>query len=325
MQEMSLMIHKKKIAVLGPVGTFSDEAVKSHWGEEAELIYAKNFTEIFEKVTAGIAGTSEADIGIVPTEDSESGDVLESLDLLEEYPLYIVGELQHEVKHFLLGKETIDKLKVIGSHKKPLTHCRKYLYTNFPNLRIKEMDSTAAAAEKASKDPTFGAIGSERLAKLYNLNILASEIHDKGGNETRFLIVSPKETSLKEISRKSPVKTSIIVHTKKDKPGVLAEILNVFAKKKINLTRIVSRPEGGVIGKYNFFLTLEGRKDEPKLKSALQKLSTLKSVTHYRDFGSYSTIKHEAPVKKAKKSSLDLLRSTFAFWDNEEDQVYDTF
>lgn len=317
---MSLKVRKIKIAVLGPVGTFSDEAVKSCWGEKAEPVYTKNFTEIFEKVTTG-----EAAIGIVPTEDSESGDVLESLDLLEDYPLYIVGELQHEVKHFLLGKETIDKLKVIGSHKKPLNHCRKYLYTNFPHLRIEEMDSTAAAAERASKDPAFGAIGSERLAGIYDLNILKSEIHDKGSNETRFFVVATKEVPPGDIPRNSLARTSLIIHAKEDKPGVLVEILNVFAKKKINLTRIVSRPEGGVLGKYKFFLNLEGKKNNPKLKSALKKIGTLKSVRYYRDFGSYpAMIKQEMPMKETKKSSLDILRSTFAFWDNEEDQIYDT-
>ena len=315
------MVHKPKIAVLGPEGTFSWEVAASNWGEDAEYIGTMNFTHIFEKVN-----NKEVDIGVIPTEDSESGDVQDSFDLLEDYPLYIIGELYYKVKHFLLGKETTDKLTVIGSHKKPLSHCRKYLFTHFPDVRIEETASTAVAAKKASEDPTYGAIGSEGNAKIYGLNILANEIHDKGSNETRFLVISPRELSLQDIPRDSSAKTSIAVHTKRDVPGVLVEILSIFAKRKINLTRIVSRPDGGTLGNSNkFFLDLEGRKDEPNIKSALQELEVLDSVMYYRDFGSYSHLtKQEIPIKEAKPSSLELLKSTFAFWINEEDKIYDT-
>jgi len=229
----------KKIAVLCPEGTFSWEAAINYFGVDIEYIGTTNFTEIFEKVN-----NKEVDIGIIPTENSESGDVQNSFNLLEDYQLYIIGELYYKIKHFLLGKETTDKLTVIGSHKKPLSHCRKYLFTHFPDIHIEETASTSAAAKKASENSTYGAIGSEKNAKIYGLNILANEISDKGNSVTRFLIISSKKLSPQNISSDSSAKTSIAVHIKRDVPGVLVEILNIFAKRKINLTRIVSRPDG---------------------------------------------------------------------------------
>ncbi|GBE18656.1 P-protein [archaeon BMS3Abin16] len=311
----AMLARKPKVAVLGPKGTFSDEAAQSKWGDDAEYLYQNQLTGIFEKVETG-----EVDYGIVPTEDSEEGDVQESLTLMREYPLYVIDELKHDVEHCLLSKGKIEQIKTIGSHYQVLRHCRKYLYTYFPDVKQDRTESTVAAIEKALEDPTYAAIASEENAERYNLNILKKEIHDKGRNTTRFLVLSPVE---KAVPLNILSKTSLLINTNKDTSGVLVKILNIFAKKNINLSRLAPRPQGGSLGKYLFFLDIEGNKKDPKVQAAIKETKSLDFVSSVRDFGTYPRLRSK-PEEEIKLSPDERLKSTFSFWNNEEDRAYDS-
>jgi prephenate dehydratase len=304
---------QKTIAVLGPKGTFTEKVALERW-KNARFLYAKHFEGVFELVE-----NKKAEYGVIPTEDSVEGDVLLSLDLLRRYDVYIVEELRLEVIHCLLGKGKVEDLKIITSHPQALSHCRKYLDSNFPGLDIQPSLSTAHAAQRASLDPKIGAIADERVASLYGLNILRREIHDSGSNITRFFVIA-SSPSIPE----GEAKTSIIIYPSEDRPGVLYEILREFAERRINLTRIVSRPSGRTLGEYVFFIDFEGSQKTRKVRSALSSVEKLSAVRAIRNLGSYSIGTRKKEERAPKLNPSQLIRKTFSFWENEEDRIYDS-
>ncbi|MCJ7634329.1 ACT domain-containing protein, partial [Candidatus Bathyarchaeota archaeon] len=214
---------------------------------------------------------------------------------------------------------------IVVSQPQVLLHCQRFLRTHLQGVEQKPVSSTAEGAQIASKDPTFGAIGSERLAKIYNLNILSKEVHDNGINITRFAVVG-----LKPITPSDPAKTSLIIYPKVDQPGVLYSILGKFAEKKINLTRIASRPLGRAMGEYVFFIDFEGNLNDPRVRETLEQTKRLGIVESIRVLGSYSKSLPSVgesvvnPLIKEKKiKPFKLMEQTFEFWDNDEDRKYD--
>jgi prephenate dehydratase len=180
------MTSKIGVVYLGPPGSFSEKVVLENFEKNnIELIPAKGFYGIFDSVEK-----EEADCGVVPTEDSIDGDVNESLDFLEHYNLYIIGELYLKVTCALLGRESIDKLKVISSHPKLLRNCQKYLKIHLPNLSIKPVQSTSEAMRLAVADLEIGALADEEQAEPYGLKVLCREPHDYGYHITRFLVLA---------------------------------------------------------------------------------------------------------------------------------------
>lgn len=311
-----------KVATLGPKGTFSEKAVLQHWKENAgnvEITYAKDFSEIFELVEQ-----QKVEYGVFPLEDDIVGDarsVTDPLELLRKHHLYLVGEEIIDVVHCLLGKKGLNNIKVVVSHPQVLLHCQRFLKIHLPEVEQRPVSSTAEGAHIASENPTYAAIGSEDLAETYGLNVLSKEVHDNGINNTRFGIskISPIAPS------SGDMKTSIIVYPKVDLAGVLVSILEKFAEKNINLSRIASRPLGGVMGEYLFYIDFETKSLETKIE-VLEKIKKLEVVESLRDLGSYSKFKKiVVPCMVEKKvGSHELLKKSFAFWDNDEDRDYDS-
>lgn len=305
-----------RVATLGPTGTFSEGAVIQHWEKDiknVEIIYTKDFSEIFDLVEQG-----KADYGVFPLEDSVVGDArarADPLELLRRHDLYLVGEEYINVVHCLLGKKEIENIKVVATHPQVLLHCQRFLRIHLPGVEQKPVGSTAEGARIASVDSTYGAIGSERLEKIYDLNVLRREVHDSGINDTRIGIVksSPIQSS-------DPAKTSIIVYPKVDRPGVLSSILEKLARAHINLTRIASRPLGRDVGEYIFFIDFEGNLTDPKVRETLEQIKKLRITETIRELGSYPKSRRKAHTIGSHKG----LESTFDFWDNEEDRKYDS-
>ena len=307
-----------KIAVLGPEGTNAEKAAREIWKSQ-KFMYAPSIPDVFELVSK-----KQATYGVVPVEDSVEGDVPFTLDCLMHHDLYIIKEIQHPVTHCLLAKTDNEKtIKVIASHPQPLAHCRRFLDANFPQAERRSVSSTAQAARLASSDPTIGALASEWVAKIYGLKVLRKEIHDRGSNTTRFFVLARKP-----VRPRGSAKTSIIVDLPEDQPGALYRILAEFAKREINLTRIVSRPARGILGEYVFYIDLEGNQADMKVKEAFE---AIKKMAIVRTLGSYSikVVPKETVIKKAgSKVSIDNLRlmaSSLQFWNSEEDRIYDTF
>ena len=226
-----------------------------------------------------------ASICVLPIENSIEGIVRETIDNLvriNDSKIRIQGEITLPIKHLLLSTGTdTSKIKTIMSHPQALSQCGKFLYNTFPNVELKEVPSTSYGAEQIAnlKDETLAVIANETCAKLFNLNILSSDINDEPDNKTRFYILSRQELPKNETG-----KTAIILSTK-NVSGALCEVLKIFQKHEINLTYIDSRPSRKKLGEYLFFMELDGYETDYKIKMALDEIMTY--VDFFRNLGSF--------------------------------------
>jgi len=253
---------EKPIAVsyLGPEGTFTHEAALKIFGAASDYQPQNGFEAVFEDVEK-----STADFGVLPIENSIEGSVNLTLDLLAESPLGIFGETSVAAHHNLVSKaKSLKSIKRLYSHPQPLGQCRRFLSRTLPNVSVVGSFSTAAAAEKASKDKTSAAISSLMAAKRYGLNVLKARVEDFPNNVTRFIVLSDRPAE-----RSGNDKTSIIV-TIKNKAGELYKLLGLFDKKRINLTRIVSRPMPRSRWGYLFYVDFEGHREDKKVVEVLK-------------------------------------------------------
>lgn len=264
-----------RIAYLGPESSFTHLAAIEKFGSSMELIPSSNIAEVFMNVEK-----NEADLGVVPVENSSEGVVTYTLDMLVDSPLKIVNEIMLEITHHLVSKEkNIQKVKKVYSHPQVFGQTRIWMRNNLPNVKVMEVDSTSEAARLASLEKGSAAITGKWTAEVYGLNILRSHIEDLAHNYTRFLVISKEEAK-----RTGKNKTSVIFSVK-DRPGALYHCLSVFAKANINLTKIESRPSRKKAWDYIFFIDLEGHIEDLRVKKALDQLE--KMCIYMKILGSY--------------------------------------
>lgn len=273
-----------KIGYLGPKGTFSFEAATQYIKNGTDYT-AYDYPSIPEVIQAVAKG--DIDEGIVPIENSQEGAVNVTLDLLAfEVDLKIKAEAVIDVCANLLVKKgtRLEDIKQILSHPQPLGQCRKYISSNYPGAEVKSVYSTAGAAEAVAQgNGDIAAIGSNTVSELYGLEILATNIQDVYTNRTRFVVVSNGDT-LKTGSDK----TSLVFSTE-DKPGSLYGILDIFNLWDINMTRIESRPAKNQLGRYVFFVDIEGHCEDDNVKDALTMIK--RKTSFYKFLGSYPQYK----------------------------------
>lgn len=281
-----------RIAYLGPAGTFTEDALgEVEVGEEIEPLRKSSIHEAIRAVEEG-----EADRAFVPIENSIEGSVRNTLDTLafETESVSIVGEHDFAVHAALLAREplALDRVVVVISHPQPLSQCARFLREHLPAAELREAASTAEAARLVgeSSEP-WAAIGAVAAADLYGCSVLREEIEDEGNNVTRFVWigrggVEPGAPGLAPAGE--AWKTSLVFsELGDDRPGALVEALQEFSSRKVNLTRIESRPLRLGLGRYMFFCDLDGAISEPAVKGAVDALrSKAESV---RILGSYPT------------------------------------
>jgi chorismate mutase/prephenate dehydratase len=250
------------IAYLGPETTFSHQAAVKQFGHSAVFLPRNSINAIFAAVEKGVA-----DYGMAPIENSIEGVVTPTIDGFFDSPLLINDEIKLEIHLYLLSKsKSVDAIRKVYSHPQPLAQCRNWLLRNLPHAELIPSASTAAAAIQASKEPKSAAVAGLLAAEHYKLEVLASRIEDRKENHTRFLIVG-KERAKKAKHNKTSVMFSI-----KDEAGSLLRALQLFAKRKINLTKIQSRPLPNRPWEYLFFIDLEGHLDDKPVAEALRTL-----------------------------------------------------
>ena len=263
------------IAYLGPQATFTHLAAMNQFGSSAVYVPTDRLDIIFSEVETG-----RADYGVVPIENSMEGVVTHTLDLFVDSSVNICGEIFLEIHHFLMSRgKDIKGIKKIYSHPQPIAQCRSWLEKNLSDISHYEVSSTARAAEMAAKEKGAAAIASEAAAGLYRLNILARKIEDNKNNYTRFLIIGKTKRA-----KSGSDKTSILVSIK-DKVGALYYILEPFAKEKINLTKIESRPLRKRAWEYVFYIDFEGHIEDKNVVRTIEKLK--KDVLFLKILGSY--------------------------------------
>ncbi|MDP3052673.1 MAG: prephenate dehydratase [bacterium] len=252
-----------KLAFLGPEGTYSHRAALDVFPNKTDLIACPTIAKIFEIINSG-----EFDFGIVPAENSSEGIIEETLDNLIDYPLSVLGSYNLDIHHCLLGRtDNFGKIKTIKSHFQPLAQCKNWLSKNFPQA-ILETTSSSTQAILSTNDLGTAFIASREAAKKYGLKILAENIEDKKSNTTQFYVLS--KSVYPEISRQLKAKKTLILIAVYDRPGVLRDILNSFASREINLSKLHSRPSAVGRWNYYFFLEVEALPENKNLKEALK-------------------------------------------------------
>ncbi|WP_003540333.1 prephenate dehydratase [Desulfotomaculum nigrificans] len=306
----------RRIAYLGPQGTFSEQAAKKFLGEEqAEMFPCRTLYEVCRGVADGTYTQ-----GVLPLENLLEGSVNPVLDLLLDFPLIsIQAEIMLPVVHHLLARtdSTFSDIRTVLSHPQALAQCRGYLNRELPGAELVPVESTARAAQqvaKGSKD--MAAIGSLATATHYQLQVLARDIQDRPNNCTRFVVVGlghvpDQNASYKNVRYKTSLVISMI-----DRPGALYSILKEFSRQGINLTRIESRPAKTYLGEYIFFIDLEGHTQQPELKEALPKVAALCQTI--RILGCYPACSLSTCFNYSRtEESLDQLRADIDIIDRQ--------
>lgn len=269
---------------------------------DAELI---PLPTIYETVMA--VHMRAVDQALVPIENSLEGSVNATLDALaiETEEVAIVGEVVHPVRHCLIARDELelDQIETVVSHPQATAQCARFIRTRLPRARVLSGTSTAEAVKMvAGHEGPWAALGNRLAAERYGCRILRANVEDVADNETRFVWlartgggaggqteggartgggersgsgVTGAETGEEETGGGAlgPWKTAIVFWgVGSDAPGWLVRCLNEFATREVNLTRIESRPRKQGLGRYMFFLDLEGRDCEPRVHEALESL-----------------------------------------------------
>jgi chorismate mutase/prephenate dehydratase len=250
------------VGFLGPRATFTHQAALQHFGAGAEFVPARSIADVFDDVEHG-----RAEFAVVPVENTTEGAVNVTLDRLIESDVLICGELMLPIAQQLLSRaDDPADIKVVVSHPQALAQCRRWLAEHLPDVPTQEMTSTAAAAEMAAADVTVGAIASELAGRLYGVPVLRARIEDNPHNSTRFLVIGRRAAG-----PSGRDKTSILF-AMRNEPGALYRILEPFARRGLNLTKIESRPARRRPWEYVMFVDLEGHRDTPAVASALDEI-----------------------------------------------------
>lgn len=272
----------KRIAYLGPAGTFTEEAAMLH-DSSAQLVPFPSIPAVAAAVDTGMT-----DEGVVAIENSIEGSVTDTLDLLiHETKVLIRRELVLPIVHHLLVRPgtPAHQIATIFSHPQALAQCRRFLERCFPKAYLASALSTAAAVEQmVGNDSPAAAIGTRRAAELYGAEILASGIQDQAANVTRFVVLAPTDHP-----PTGHDKTSLCFSFEEDRPGLLCGALQEFAQRNINLAKIESRPSRQSFGKYIFLVDLEGHRQDRLVAEALERVRAKTAL--FKIFGSYPSYK----------------------------------
>lgn len=228
-----------------------------------ELISYCTIPSVMESVR-----NNECDFGVVPIENSIEGPVGITLDsLAHKYDLKIFKEIIIPInQNFIVNPGcTMEDIEDVYSHEQAISQCREFIQEH--NLQPHYAISTANAAKSIIGDRSKAAIGNTKAAELYNLEILEPNIQDTDNNATRFVVLSNESHKITGSD-----KTSIIFSIYEDRPGGLYNILGIFQKNDINLTKIESRPSKKGLGKYLFFVDFDGHKDDDLIKDIIEEI-----------------------------------------------------
>lgn len=262
-----------KIAFLGLSGSFSFIAAQKYFGCKVQFLGSSSAAEIIEKVENGLCN-----FGILPIENTLTGSVYETYDLLNHSKLSIAGEIILHIHHQLLGKRD-GRIKLCYSHPQALAQCRLF-FNNNPDIQSVLTQDTSSAAKMVSRinRKNISAIAGRMAAKIYGLKVLKSDIEDNPHNYTRFVILA-------KIPSDKGNKISLLFSVA-HKPGSLFLALYPYSRLGLNLTKIESRPVFGTPWEYVFFLDFEFNRNQKNLKMLFTQMR--KNVNFLKILGKYN-------------------------------------
>jgi chorismate mutase/prephenate dehydratase len=253
-----------RVSYLGPEGTFSEQAVRKHFGSAVEGLACVSVDEAFRRCESGAVQFT-----VVPAENSTEGAVGRTLDLLVATPLRICGEIELRVQQNLLSRgESLSEVKKIYSHSQSLAQCNGWLAQHLANAERVPVASNAEAAQRAAKEPGSAAVAGEAAGERYGLKALARSIEDEPNNTTRFLLLGHIAAAPTGRDRTS------LVMSAQNKPGAVHALLTPLAQHGVSMTRIESRPARArtALWEYLFFIDVEGHEQDERLAAALAAL-----------------------------------------------------
>jgi prephenate dehydratase len=241
------------IAYLGPAGTFTEQALRTQQDLLGEhKVPMRTFVDVLHATRAG-----EVDMGFVAIENAIEGTVNVTLDTLAfDTDLLVQREIVLDIKMQLMAQPgtKLSDVKVVASHPVANAQCRVFLRRELPDANVEPANSTADAARIAAETPGVAALGPELAGSQYGLATIASDVADHPGNQTRFLVVARSGIP----APSGHDKTSVVLTQRHDHPGSLVAILQEFAARNINLSKLTSRPAKKTLGDYCFIVDLEG-------------------------------------------------------------------
>jgi prephenate dehydratase len=271
------------VAFQGERGAFGEEATRIYFSQrmaqhQIDPLPCKSFADVFRAVASGMA-----DYGLVPVENSQSGSINETYDLLRQHDLFVIGEISHPVNQCLLclkGQELKDIKRVI-SHPQALAQSDVFLREL--GVEIVATYDTAGSAKMLREEQLMGvaAIAAAGAAEIYDLEILARDIQTIKGNYTRFIALG-REPAPRVVGE---AKTMLVMATA-HQPGSLYKCLGYLAANAVNLLKLESRPSRQKAWEYVFYLDIEGHRDDLPIRKALAELA--EHTTFCKVLGSFA-------------------------------------
>ncbi len=269
----------QRVAVLGPAGTFCEQAAIEYFGGAADIVYCANFDEVFHATASG-----SAQFGVVGVENSVEGVVTRSLDLFLHTPTHVVGEVSLLVRHNLLRQNnSLDEIEAVLAHPQALAQCQAWLSKHLPHAERKPVSSNAEGARLAATNPAWAALASERAATQFGLHIVAHAIQDEAYNRTRFAVICLPHT-LDTPPPSARDCTSLIVSVPNE-AGAVHDLLVPLKKHGVSMTRFESRPARTGQWEYYFYIDLERHPNQSHVSAALTELRSL--CAFYKVLGTY--------------------------------------
>jgi prephenate dehydratase len=268
----------RRLAYLGPAGSYTEQ-VALNYDSSAEFLPYPSVPAVVAAVRSG-----DVDEGVVPIENSLEGSVTSTVDLLiHESDVMIRHERVLEIEHCLMAQQGTERgrIQTIYSHPQALAQCRAFLAESFPDAQLVASLSTSAAVEQMQRsDLAAAAIANERCATLYGAEVLDRGVQDDSSNQTRFVVLAPTDHP-----PTGSDKTSICFEFDADASGILYTVLGELATRKINLTKIESRPTRRSLGRYIFLVDMEGHREDSIVRQALDGVES--QVSLFKVLGSY--------------------------------------
>lgn len=284
---------KRKVALL-PRGTVSDEATRYLFrGEDVAFVYCKMIQDVFQMAARG-----DVDWGIIPIENTIDGSVSLHMDwIVHEVDMPIRAEWVYPSIQNLIGRHdelsgpdgkwNPGAIKKVMSHPVAMAQCLQFVRSRLPHAELETLSSTSEAVRQVKENPGLGwaAIGTKLAAEDLGLDVLEAGVTDHDNNYTRFLLVGNSPYDRPQAEHR---KTSILITLPEDYPGALHQVLSAFAWRRINLSKIESRPTKKKLGNYYFYIDIEMSLDTVLLPAAIAEIEAI--GCQVRMLGSYPSL-----------------------------------
>lgn len=268
-----------RVGYPGVEGSFSEEALDKFFGDNSKKTAYKQFEEVFQGIENG-----ELDYGIVPIENSSTGAVSLTYDLLRKYNFYIVGEECIKIEQNLIGIKgtTLEDIKEVYSHAQGLGQSSDFL-NEHSEWNLIPFHNTAISAKmvKEAGDKTKAAVASKKAAEVYGLEVIEECINNKEENFTRFVVIAKELNVVKDADKVS------VVFSLEHEAGTLYRLLRHFAENNINMAKIESRPMNDASWRYFLYVDFEGSLSNDKVRNALKLIGA--NSAYFKLLGAYKS------------------------------------